>query len=241
MITSSNNDKIYIGRNAGKELLELIKSAKKSVKIVSPYLSSSYVKELIELSKRGREVMLITCDKIVDERSRYSDVKTSDLVKEKKILLPENEKTRKRGVFIGLMVFLLSLILFPVGFLMDMNEIMLSVSVIIFVISVIILGYYYLFVENYRIEYEPIFRMKVFDSHSGKNPLSTELVHSKIYIIDEERAYLGSANFSYSGFKTHYETLIEIKDNKAIKDISDEVERLYSSNDFKAKDIGEWV
>ena len=46
MITSSNRNHIYIGREAGKEIHEKIKNAKKSVKVVSPYLSPDYIKDL---------------------------------------------------------------------------------------------------------------------------------------------------------------------------------------------------
>ena len=60
MRTISNRDGIYIGRKAGAEILKKIKGARKSVKIVSPYLSASFVQELIKLRKEGREITLIT-------------------------------------------------------------------------------------------------------------------------------------------------------------------------------------
>ncbi len=234
MKTSSNHNDIYIGRNIGQELMRLIKSAKKSVKIVSPYLSASYVKELVELSKKGKDVTLITCDKIIGE-GRYSDLTIKDLVKETRIDEPNKKKSRKRGLFLGLILILSSLVLFSFSF-----QIVLFVSLGLFVIAVCILIYYY-FKKPYRLVYDPIFRIKVFDSTSGAKPWSTELIHSKIYIIDEKLAYLGSANFSYSGFKMHYESLIEIQDPRAIRDISKEVEHLYFSKDLREKPIEEWI
>ena len=39
------------------------------------------------------------------------------------------------------------------------------------------------FVKQYSYQYNPIFRLKVFDSHSGDKPWSTSLIHSKIFII----------------------------------------------------------
>ena len=54
MKTFSNKDEIYIGREAGKEIHERIRGAKKSVKIVSPYLSPDYMKDLIRLHEKGR-------------------------------------------------------------------------------------------------------------------------------------------------------------------------------------------
>ena len=92
-----------------------------------------------------------------------------------------------------------------------------------------------------KTEYETIFRIKVFDSKSGIKPWSTELIHSKIYVIDNEIAFVGSVNFTYSGFKTHYETTIKVNDKKAVSDISQEVEDLYNSKDLKVKEIAEWL
>ena len=82
MRTFSNKDSIYIGKEAGKEILSEIKNAKKSVKIVSPYTSPDYIKELISLHKKGVDVTLITCDKITE--SSYSDFRVSDLIKKEK-------------------------------------------------------------------------------------------------------------------------------------------------------------
>ena len=63
----------------------------------------------------------------------------------------------------------------------------------------------------------------------------------KIFVIDEEIANLGSANFTYSGFKTHYETVIKVFDKNATIDISKEVEALYNSNDLRTKEFEERV
>lgn len=198
MITFSNKDHIYIGREAGKEIHEKLRNAKKSVKVVSPYLSPDYIKDLINLHKKGIKVTLVTCDKI--ETNSYSDFKVLDLVKTERI-----ENTAKQESFI------------------------------LWLIRLIIPDY------SASFRYEPIFRIKVFDSTSGKNPRSTELVHSKIFVIDDEIAFLGSVNFTHSGFKTHYETTIKIEDKNAVKDISNEIEKLYSSSDLKAKSPEDWV
>ena len=237
MRTWSNNDRIFLGRNAGEELIRAIKDAKSSVKIVSPYLSSSYVKELVELSKKGKKVTLITCDKLVDKGNRYSDLDASELVKETKTISPEKEKIRKTGMFFGLIALLISLALFSVSLFVQTG---VFISIPIFLISSLVLGYYFL-MSSSKIEYAPIFRIKVFDSTSGNRQGSAELIHAKIYVIDEKVAYLGSANFSYSGFKKHYESLIEIQDSKAVKEISNEVEALYNSNFLKEKPIEDWI
>jgi phosphatidylserine/phosphatidylglycerophosphate/cardiolipin synthase-like enzyme len=235
MRTRSNNDYIYIGKEAGKEILSRIKSAKQSVKVVSPYLSPDYIKELIKLHKECRQVTLITCDKIGE--NAYSDFKASDLINKREIYNPSAEKTRKRGLGLTAIVFMVMLMLalwsvvFPA---------LWWLSGLLFILSLIMFFAYY-FVSPCKIEYYPIFRIKVFDSTSGEKRWSTELIHSKIFVIDDETAFLGSVNFTYSGFKTHYETAIRVEDKSAVAAISEEVERLYDSKDLRAKSVEEWA
>ena len=235
MITFSNKDHIYIGREAGKEIHERIKRAKKSVKVVSPYLSPDYLKDLISMYKKGIKITLITCDKI--ESNSYSDFNPSDLIKKEKIYNDKAGKLKKLLFKFFIQLFIISLFLAVSAFILPMLFIFAGILIII---SIIILAYS-ISISDYLFKCEPIFGIKVFDSASGKNPRSTELIHSKIFVIDEEIAFLGSANFTYSGFKTHYETTIKVEDRNAVKDISEEVEKLYSSNDLKAKSVEEWA
>lgn len=199
MNTPSNNNDIYIGRQAGKEIHKSILSAKSCVKIVSPYLSPDYIQDLIFLHKKGIKITLITCDSI--ESNQYSKFKPSDLVIKEKV---EDYSSAKSKSFLAKILRLL----FPP-------------------------------IPNYN--YKPLFDIKVFDSSTGKNPRSTELIHSKIYLIDNKIAFLGSANLTYSGFKTHYETTIKVSDPSAIQDISTEIDSLYNSTELKSKPIKEWM
>ena len=116
---------------------------------------------------------------------------------------------------------------------------LIFISTILIIISIIIAITSY-FTKEYNYQYFSIFRVRIFDSHSGDKPWSTSLIHSKIFIIDEKTAYLGSANFTYSGFKTHYETIIKVEDARAIEDISREVENLYNSKELSYKSLDEW-
>ena len=235
MITFSNSNHIYIGREAGKEIHEKIKNAKKSVKVVSPYLSPDYIKDLIDLHKKEIKITLVTCDKI--ESNSYSDFKTSDLIKKDKILDDKAVKLKKLLFKSFIWLFVISILCAVASFILS---ILLIFAGIFFFAGIIALVSSWIILD-YSFRYEPIFRIKVFDSATGKNPGSTELIHSKIFVIDEEIAFLGSANLTYSGFKTHYETTIKIEDKNAVKDISLEVEKLYYSKDLRAKSIQEWA
>lgn len=231
METYSNKDKIFLGRKHGLQILDAIKNAKKSVKIVSPYLSPSYLEELVKLNEKGVQITLITSDGLNEGGSRYSTFKHSDIIKQKKTIDFKAKKKRKIGMMISIAILLASI--FPLIFQL------FYLSLVIALIGAGIFSYYYL-IKEYSCEYYSTFRLKVFDSKSGEKPYSTSLIHSKIFIIDENIAFLGSANFTYSGFITHYETIINIEDKKAIADISVEVENLFNSTELKAKSINEW-
>ncbi len=237
MKTTSNKSHIYIGREAGKEIHETIRGAKKSVKIVSPYISADYLKDLVNLHKKGVEITIITCDKISD--SSYSEFRVSDLIRKEKIINNDAIKTKKSVLSYAILafgVFLASLLFY----LLSLSQLSVIFAGFLLVIGVIFLiSYFSISTTSYN--YESIFRIKVFDSTSGKRPGSTELIHSKIFIIDEDVAFLGSVNFTYSGFKTHYETTIKVQDARAVKDISEEVEMLYNSKELKAKSVEAWA
>ncbi|MBU0959318.1 MAG: phospholipase D family protein [Nanoarchaeota archaeon] len=235
MITSSNKDQIYIGRQAGKEIHEKIKNAKKSVKIVSPYLSPDYIKDLLVLHKKNVEITLVTCDKI--ENNSYSDFKTSDLVKKEKIHDKKSGKMKKMLVKSFIWFLAVSVLLVILAFVFSI--LFIFAGIFFFLSMASLFSSFYIL--EYTFKYKPLFKIKVFDSTTGKNPRSTELVHSKIFVIDEEIAFLGSINFTYSGFKTHYETTIKVEDKNAVKDISHEVEMLYLSKDLKEKPVEDWL
>jgi len=71
MFYNGANCDIYIGKGAGKKLLNDIRNAKSSIKIVSPYLSPLLISELIDLKKRNLEIGLITTDNIEDFYGTY--------------------------------------------------------------------------------------------------------------------------------------------------------------------------
>lgn len=236
METFSNNNKIYIGKNSGKEILKEIKKAQNSVKIVSPYLSGSYIKELLALHNQKRKITLITSDDICPP-DNFSGFKPSDLLLKNTIKDEDKEKLKSKLKKFSLISFSISLFLLITAIFI---KIILYPSIIIWSLSVILLISSYI-IKTSKEEYSPLFRIKVFDSKSGETPHSTELIHSKIYIIDEKIAFIGSANFTHSGFNKHYETVIKVSDEKAVLDISKEVEALFNSTALRSKEIHEWA
>lgn len=233
MITSSNNDKIYLGKNAGEKIFYAIKNAEHFVKIVSPYLSSSYVKELVKLSEKGIKITLITSDGINEDD--FSDFKLSDIIKKKEIYDEALKHKKKLISNISLIMFFVSLISF-IPFFTSPYLIIIPIIIITISITGMVISY---FIKPLNYQYYSIFRLKVFLSNPIDKPRSKELIHSKIYVIDDKIAFLGSANFTYSGFKKHYESVILVEDTNAVKNISNEVENLFNSEYLGSKSIDE--
>lgn len=228
METSSKETIIYLGRGKGYQILNTIKQAKSSVKIVSPYLSPDYIKELINLHNKGIKITLITCDNL--ETNSWSDFKPGDIIKKEKTLNPKLKQIKQKINLASLISLSIFLLFFPLFFFS-----LFYIPLLLLILTIIIFSYRYLIID-YTYTYTPIFRLKIFDSKSGINPRSTNLVHSKIFLIDNKILYLGSANFTYSAFKTHYETIIKVLDKTAINDIDKEIEELYSSKELKERD-----
>lgn len=235
MKTHSNSNIISIGRGYGIEILNAVKNAKKEVKIVSPYLSSSYLDELVDLRQKGIEITLITSDNLTEPDTSYS-FDDSKVIKQEKVESSGYEEKKKNlkkysnGFFItSILIFLSSLFL---HFFLYLAILLLIISGILFFNERVL--------KQYTYKYSSIFRLKVFDSHSGEKPWSTSLIHSKIFLIDNRICFLGSANFTYSGFKTHYETIIKVEDINSIQNINKEIEDLFESKELEAKDIQEW-
>lgn len=235
MKTHSNSNIITLGRGHGIEILNAVKKAQTSVKIVSPYLSSSYLDELVDLHKKGVKITLITSDNLTEQGTSYAFDDTK-IIKKEKIKDPSYDL--ERGKLTNSLKFSFFAFLISIPF-----SIFINFFRVISGLLIILMGFFFFKKESlikYTSHYYPLFRLKVFDSHSGENPRSTSLIHSKIFLIDNQTCFLGSANFTYSGFKTHYETVIKVEDEKAIKDINNEIEELYNYKELSNKDIQEW-
>lgn len=236
MKTNSSKDILYLGKGIGRELLKEIKSAKKSIQIVSPYLSPSYVDELISLRAKGVKITLITSDEIKEGDGYYSDLEHTDLIKQKRTTDISAKKRREKGMKYSALGFLAPILFF----LIFSSSIAWRISIAEVIITFFVFIHYYM-IAIYSYSYFSIFRLKVFHSQYNKLGLEGEdLIHSKVYVIDERVAYLGSANFTHEGFNDNYESLVKVEDKTAVQNISDEVEALYRCEDRFSMPIDVW-
>jgi phosphatidylserine/phosphatidylglycerophosphate/cardiolipin synthase-like enzyme len=243
MFYNGVNCDIYIGKGAGKKLLNDIYSARKSIKIVSPYISPFLISELINIRKRNLEVELITTDNIKDF-SGDQEKNTRKLIIQNRETDDISVKKREKWKYlIKVLTYIgLGLLVILIGVTYYLQDIKLVFGLIPIMIIYLIVKLYRKKIKQkqiYSYWYSQLFPFKVY-----RSPYSTEqsdtFVHSKIYLIDDEIAYLGSLNFTASGTKYNYETRIRTSDFNAVKKIKEEFYQLMYQSQLPEREIQAW-
>ena len=234
---NSVNADIYLGQGAGKKLLNDMENAKKFIKIISPYHSTNYLELLILLQEKGIDISLITSEEIKDYKEASKGTLKTKLIKQEKTV---NEKERKKHIVISkiskfsILGFVLSiLIIFGLGWKISEAYFQgLYISIGLMAIGTI----FFFWSTNIKVNtyaYKELFPFRVFDSphklnysHSGAFH-----IHSKVYIIDDEIAYMGSINLTSSGLGNSFESRIRIIDKDVISGLNEMFEKLFNHTD----------
>lgn len=243
MFQDGVNCDIYIGKGAGSKLMKDMQDARRSIKIVSPYLSPFLIKELISLKSKGVEVQLITVDNIEDYYGSY-DKNIYQLIRQHRYLDENAQNKRNKLIKYSRILLLLSFLLLSIVIALSMynrnSEYLAGLIPILFMFLV------YLFFRNriknkriYTYSYSQLFPFKVYMSPE-KHALSDMFIHGKIYLIDDSIVYLGSLNFTGSGTKQNYETRIRTTDTEAVKKIKDEFYGLFYHANIPEINIQNW-
>ncbi|MCZ2394037.1 MAG: phospholipase D family protein [Chitinophagales bacterium] len=238
------NCDIYIGKGAGKKLLEEISNAKKNVKIISPYLSPFLIKELINLYAKGIQIHLITSDNIEDYHE-FNDKNIHQLIFQH--MTTDEKEYTLRIKWQNLVANLLYINIFLISALAFLFYLYNSYQLIYGIVPILIL----FFIRNhyqqklkrqqiYFYHYTQLFPFKVFISPYNSDTPNNTFIHSKIYIIDDQIAYMGSLNFTSSGTKDNYETRIRTTDKNALLKIIEEFNELFYNSKLPEKDIQSW-
>lgn len=243
MFYNGANCDIYIGKGAGAKLLKDIRNAEKSIKIVSPYLSPGLISELISLRKRNLEVELITTDKIEDFYGEYEKNINKLIIQNKKTDLDAVEKREKWKKNCKILKYLnFGLLAILIGIAYSFRDIKIAFGLIPIIITYSIIRLYKIKIKDKRIYsywYSKLFPFRVYTKSDTTNSNNT-FIHGKIYLIDDQIAYLGSLNFTSSGTKYNYETRIRTTDPNAIKEIKEELYQLLNNSNLPERDIQHW-
>ncbi|MBL7473313.1 phospholipase D-like domain-containing protein [Robertkochia sediminum] len=211
MFTNRVECDIYVGKGAGNKLLNDLRHAEKSIKIVSPFISPKMLEVLKELHLRGVQISLIS--------QRPESKETSSLQQLFYPILTPSSKAFFSGYaskYAGWFIVLISMaLLFAVY---QIEKLSLIATILILLLST-----FFLFSRNSPPSQRFLFPTKLW------SPNSRNRLHSKFYIIDNKIAYLGSLNFTHSGIYNNHESRVRTMDSKVIQSLNQEFEHLMQS------------
>ena len=233
---------IYIGNSAGKRMFNKIQKAKKVVRIISPYLDSNTIDHLVALDDKGIKVKLISTDQVKDYSTGNRLAPLSKIIRQKRIVL--NDKKEARNKFFTLVLtlfgfFVTYLILSGILFSLDVINLFTNTWYIMILWAIIIVTMYskyknwVIYKYSYFSIFEGFFVISPYNmSEEQRRTFNNRFLHSKLFIIDDKVAFLGSLNFTMAGIYRNFETCVTIKNKDTIAGLIDYYEKLLNENYF---------
>lgn len=213
---------LYIGRSAGEQLSRDLKNAQQEITIISPYIDQEKAKDLIKLSKEGKDIKLAFTDLDLNKDTHQHLIRTLTMQEQKEDSELEAKKQQKLSQNLSYIIFStvgIVLLLLLANYLMpqyfNQLALILPFAAILLLASLLKKRSMINKQSTYSYEYWPKINFKIL-----KDDSDTPQTHSKIFLFDGEIAYLGSLNFTNSGFKHNFETLIRVTKSRQIKELS---------------------
>jgi phosphatidylserine/phosphatidylglycerophosphate/cardiolipin synthase-like enzyme len=187
--------------------------AKRSIKVFSPYLSKSLLELLIAKAETGLAVELITTSEA------ENDTFYRMLVKQHRTTIEREKTKRRRGrtisTFCGIALFLLFALSFKYNFpSLEIKDYTVHSRWLLLIGSFVckLIHGHFSKIRIYEYSYAPTLNFSVIVSPNTRGADSDAyFTHAKYYIIDENEAFIGSLNFTYSGLRKNYESCIKIE------------------------------
>lgn len=239
---------IYIGRGSGKRIIEDMLAAKKSIRVMSPYLSAKLVDVLLERFGQGIDVELVTSGEIEDHK-HTDDKNCYKMIRQHRHVDQQLKHRKELFSWFGIAcTFLFGWIaLMKLLRVFDPAVTWADYAQLAF-FAALALGGEYVWKQGRNMRfwyysYSSLFPIKIFHSYfSGKRADRSRAfnLHSKLYIIDDCIAYLGSVNFTRSGSFFNHETRIRFTDPGAIRELKAEFEELLYTEQYHHLSVHEW-
>ncbi|WP_431126176.1 phospholipase D-like domain-containing protein [Flagellimonas flava] len=228
---------VYIGRGAGKKLMSEMASAQTSVRIVSPFLSEHLIGGLEELHEKGIQVELITV-----EGNSHREHEALAALFQQHVHVDGTARNRRKRIRMALhMGYAFVGLGMVCGWYFLSQQLVVAMLYLlagmgILGLSLVLLRKAIRNIRIYSYSYASNFPLKVIRNYDGHGQRTTYL-HSKIYIIDDQIAYLGSLNFTYSGTESNYETRVRLTDRESVCKIVEEFRYLMDEAPFPESDF----
>ena len=209
---------IYVGKKAGISVRNAIRKAKRSITVISPFLSGNMITEdVFEVLNKDVQVNIISKD-----NERIYPFLKKNLYSQNPILGSEKWLFlfgKYILIFFYIILSIAALEIFT-SFIFDVSftKNILPISKNNFLALTIIFGILTLFLRKLTINHEFYYSKRDnFNVHILEKSYN---LHSKIYIIDSKIAFLGSLNFTTTGFLFNHETCIKITDKSVIRHLN---------------------
>lgn len=209
---------IYVGKKAGISVRNAIRKAKKSITVISPFLSGNTITEDI-FNSLNKDVQVNIISK---DNERIYPFLRKNLYKRHSTLGFE-----KWFFLFGKFLLMFFYVILSLAILEIFTTFIFNVS---FLKSTILLPKNHFFALTVFLAGITFFLRKLIINrefyYSMRENLNVHILdknynlHSKIYIIDNKVAFLGSLNFTDTGFLLNHETCIKITDKAAIKHLN---------------------
>jgi phosphatidylserine/phosphatidylglycerophosphate/cardiolipin synthase-like enzyme len=228
-----NEAYLYMGTNAGAGIYSDIAKATQNVLVISPYVSEEHIDIMLKKHAEGVQVTLVTSTDF--EGNTGSKTIYKKLITQAKVTNEQTKRYRLIGLVLMYLTLFSSVVSASTGVYLENYQLFWSLLILPF-------GYLIIKLLNklrvYSYSYQSNLPFYVMASPNvDPQTRNQTFVNSKIYIIDNQVAYLGSADFTRTGFRDQYETMFRIIDKATVHCIYQEINVLLSDQNRLFRDI----
>jgi phosphatidylserine/phosphatidylglycerophosphate/cardiolipin synthase-like enzyme len=222
-----------MGTNAGAGIYSDIAKATQNVLVVSPYMSEEHIDILLKKHVEGVHVTLVTSTDF--EGNTGSKTIYRKLITQAKVTNEQTKRYRLIGLVLMYLTLFSSVVSASTGAYLENYQLFWSLLILPFGYLIIkLLNKLRVFSYSYQSNL-PFYVMA--SPNVDPQTRNQTFVNSKIYIIDNQVAYLGSADFTRAGFRDQHETLFRIIDKATVNCIYQEINTLLSDQNRLFRDI----
>jgi phosphatidylserine/phosphatidylglycerophosphate/cardiolipin synthase-like enzyme len=224
---------LYMGMNAGAGIYSDIANATQNVLIVSPHVSEEHVDLLLKKHAEGVSVTLITSTDF--EGNRGSKSIYQKLITQAKITNERKRRFRLLGLVLMYLTVFSSVVSASTGvYLADVQLFWSLAALPAGILIIVLLNKLRVYSYSYQSNL-PFYVMA--SPNVDPQTRNQTFVNSRIYIIDGQVAYLGTAGFTKPSFRDQHETMVRIADPAIIQCIYKEMNDLLSDQNRLFRDI----
>ena len=230
--TTHSQADVFVGTSAGSPLYHDIREAKRSVRVVSPYLGDHLGEVLVGCQERGVAVRAIVSNDLGNARdlARMLVVQTVQLD-------ADRQRLARYGSVFGAFTLIVALALLAWA-VVERSAAVVATALLLGLLAVLLVLFFqqiaiYVYSYSYRVgglRVVPSPRCYPYGTKESAPPF----VHAKLYIIDDRVAYLGSANFTASGLFDNLEAMVRLTSPDAVAALGRYVDELVGGTQLPA-------